>query len=68
MKMEELAKVAAVLQVQVGYFFPAGEEGIDNRPPVVDKRLRAIIDIYPSLSDYTKDIIDAIIKVDGKHE
>lgn len=30
--------------------------------------MRAIIDIYPSLSDYTKDIIDAIIKVDGKHK
>ena len=68
MKMEELAKVAAVLQVNVGYFFPAEEKITDNRPPVVDKRLRAIIDIYPSLSDYTKDIIDAIIKVARTHK
>ena len=33
MKMEELAKVATVLQVNVGYFFPAEEKITDNRPP-----------------------------------
>ena len=33
MKMEELAKVAAVLQVNVGYFFPAEEKQRTTDPP-----------------------------------
>lgn len=65
MKLVELAKLADALQVGVGYFFPT-KENAERQPPVVDKRLQAVAASYPDHDDYTKDIIDAIIKVHGK--
>lgn len=63
-KMIELAKVAEALQVNVGYFFPS-EKPKDNRPPRSGQAWD-ILNIYPTLDEYTKDIIDAIIRVAKK--
>lgn len=66
MKLVELARLADALQVGVGYFFPTKEKAENQCPTVVDKRLQKVVASYPDLDDYTKDIIDAIIRVHGK--
>lgn len=57
--VEELAKIADALQVDIRYFFP------HTKPFVaMDGRLQAIIDAYPRLTEHTKEIIDNAIRED----
>ena len=68
MKMEELARIAQALQVNVDYFFPASQKQVDNHPPVVDRRLQYVIKNYPRLTEQSKNIIDAVIRADKKNQ
>ena len=62
--VEELAKIARALDVDVRYFFPDSEYTMSKCIPILDKCLQHIVDIYPKLDEHTKDSIDAIIKAD----
>lgn len=66
--VEELAKIADALNVDIRYFFLDNKKMPTNPGIVTDKRLQAIIDNYPSLDERTKDIIDVLIKVGKKKE
>ncbi|WP_295158065.1 helix-turn-helix transcriptional regulator [Selenomonas sp. AE3005] len=57
--VEELAKIAEVLDVDIRYFFPQSRKSVTS-----DKRLQAIITVYPQLSEHTKAIIDKAIRED----
>lgn len=63
MKMEELAKVAAALRVSVSYFFQDAPKQQAKRPPVVDKRLQKLIDVYPFLEEHDKELIDHVVEM-----
>lgn len=61
---EDLHELSVALSVPVDYFIPS--ENTNTTPqdiPPPDQRLEAIIHQYPHLDEKTKDIIDAIIKL-----
>ena len=61
---EDLHELSVALSVPIDYFIPTNNATTthqDTSPP--DQRLEAIIRVYPNLDEKSKDIIDAIIKL-----
>lgn len=63
--MGDLAKIAQALEVPPAYFFPEQPDTKTKCPPVVDERLKYVIDNYPQLDDHAKDLIDSVIFMAG---
>ena len=61
---EDLRELSVALSVPVDYFIPSNDSNaMPQDAPTPDQRLEAIIREYPHLDDKSKDIIDAIIKL-----
>ena len=61
---EDLHELSVALSVPIDYFIPTCDTNtIHQDAPPPDQRLEAIIRVYPNLDEKSKDIIDAIIKL-----
>ena len=60
---EDLHELSMALSVPIDYFIPTNNATTTHPDTPPDQRLEAIIRVYPNLDEKTKDIIDAIIKL-----
>ncbi|WP_407399372.1 helix-turn-helix domain-containing protein [Anaerovibrio sp.] len=61
---EDLHELSMALSVPIDYFIPTHDANTTPQDvPQLDQRLEAIIRVYPNLDEKSKDIIDAIIKL-----
>ena len=61
---EDLHELSMALSVPIDYFIPTNNTTTTHHDsPPLDQRLEAIIREYPNLDEKSKDIIDAIIKL-----